>query len=51
MDCRTPTAIEFRTKLGFNQNDIIMTKQQSVLTRIMKIFASKKIATTLYFGL
>ena len=43
MDCRTPTAIEFRTKLGFNQNDIIMTKQQSVLTRIMKIFASKKI--------
>ena len=32
------------------QHDIIMTKEQSVLTRIMKIFASKKnIAITLLF--
>ena len=43
MDCRTPTGIEFRFKLGFNQHDIIMTKEQTVLTGIMKIFASEKI--------
>ena len=30
MDCRTPTAITFRTKLEFNQHDLIMTKEQSV---------------------
>ena len=30
MDCRTPTAITFSTKLGFNQHDLIMTKEQSV---------------------
>ena len=43
MDCRAPTAIEFRTKLGFNQHDLIMTKEQSVLTKIIKVFASKEI--------
>ena len=30
MDCRTPTVITFRTKLEFNQHDLIMTKEQSV---------------------
>ena len=43
IDCRTPTAIEFKSKLGFKQYDSVMTKEQSVLTRIMKIFASEKI--------
>ena len=43
MDCRTPTAIEFRPKLGFKQHDLIVTIEQSVLTKIMKIFASKNI--------
>ena len=43
MDCRTPIAIEFRSKLGFKQHDLIMTKEQSLLTRITEIFASKKI--------
>ena len=42
MYCRTPTAIEFRTKLRFNQHDLITTKEQSVLTKIMKVFASKE---------
>ena len=32
MDCRTPTEIEFRSKLGFNQHDI---------TRLKKISANK----------
>ena len=31
--CRTPKTIEFRTKLGFNQHDLIMTKEQSVLKK------------------
>ena len=43
MNCRTPTVIEFRTKLGFNQHDFIMTKEQSVLTGMLKIFAREKI--------
>ena len=45
MHCRvsTPKAIEFRSKLGFKQHDIIMTKEQSILTKIMKVFAKEKI--------
>ena len=43
MDYRTPTAIEFRSKLGSKQNDLTMTKEPSVLKRIMKIFASEKL--------
>ena len=43
MDYRTPTAIEFRSKLGSKQNDLTMIKEPSVSKRIMKIFASKKI--------
>ena len=38
-----PTAIEFRTKLRFNQHDLIMTKEQPVLTKIITVFCSKKI--------
>lgn len=33
IDSRKPTAIEFRSKLGFNQNDLIMTKEPSILTQ------------------
>ena len=44
MDCRTSTAIEFRTKLGFNQHDLIMAKEQSVLTKIKKVSAIEKIS-------
>ena len=42
LDCRTPTVTGFRNKLGYNQHDLIMTKEQSVLTKIMKYFAAKK---------
>ena len=36
MDCRvsTPKSIEFRYKLGFNQYDITLNKEQSVLKSI-----------------
>ena len=43
MNCRAPTAIELKTKLGFNQHNVIMTKKKSVLTKIMKVFRSEKI--------
>ena len=43
MDCRTPAAIKFETRLWFNQNGLIMTKEQSVLTKLMKVFRSKKV--------
>ena len=38
-----PTAIEFRSKLRFNQHHLIITKKQSLLTRTMEIFPSEKI--------
>ena len=39
----TPEAIEFKTRLGINQDDLITTKEKSVLTKIMKVFASEEI--------
>ena len=38
MDCRTTSAHKFRTRLGFKQWDVILTKEQSVLTKIMSSF-------------
>ena len=43
MGCRTATEVEFRTKLGFNQHDPIVTIEQSVLTKIIKVFSNEKI--------
>ena len=45
MNCRvsTPEALEFKIRLGFNPHDLIMAKEQSVLTKIMKVFASEEI--------
>ena len=43
MDCRKPTAIEFKTKLGFTPHDLIITKEQSVLTKTMKVFVNEEI--------
>ena len=38
-----PTAVEFKTKLGFNPYDPIIIKEQSVLTKIIKVFESEEI--------
>ena len=38
VDCGTTSAHKFRTRLGFKQPDAILTKKQSVLTRIMSSF-------------
>ena len=43
MDCRTTPAENFRTKLGFRQHDLIMTEEQSVLTKITTVFAAEEI--------
>ena len=33
MDCRTTTTQKFRARLGFKQNDVILSKEQSVLKK------------------
>ena len=38
MDRRTTAAHKFRAKLGFKQHDVILTKEKSVLTKIMTSF-------------
>ena len=38
IDCRTTPAVNFRTRLGFHQYDPIMTKEQSVLSKITGLF-------------
>lgn len=43
MVSRTLTAIESRSKLKFKQHDLITTKELSVLTKIMNLFATEKI--------
>ena len=44
MDCRTTAAHKFRTKLGFREY-VILTKEQSVLTKIMSSFEGENIQT------
>ena len=43
MNFKVPTAVEFRTKLGFKEYDIMINKKSSVLTNIMKAFAKEEI--------
>ena len=43
MDCRTTPAVNVRTKLGFRHHDPLMTQEQSVLTKIMTLFATEEI--------
>ena len=38
-----PKAIEFRSKLGFKQHDVILSKEQSVTSKITKFFSNEKI--------
>ena len=41
MDCRKTSAHNFRTRLGFKQYDVILTKEQSALTKIMSYLKEK----------
>ena len=45
MDSRATAAHKVRTKLGFKQYDVILTKEQSVLTRIMSSFEGGNMQT------
>ena len=50
MDCRAQAAIEFRTILGFNQSDLIMTKERSAFNN-KSIFKRKNFTATFCFKL
>ena len=43
MNCRVPTADKFRTKLGFNQYDIMIKTEPSILIKIMTLFSKEEI--------
>ena len=43
MDWRTTLPVNFRTRLGFNQHDPIMTQEQSILSEIVTVFAVEDI--------
>ena len=43
MDCRTIPAVNFKTRLGFNEHDVIMTQKQSILSKIVTLFSAEKI--------
>ena len=45
MCCRvlTPKAIEFRSELRLKQNDIVLSKEQSVISKIIFFFSNEKV--------
>ena len=45
MDCRTTAAHKFRARLGFKQYDVVITKKQSVLTKIKISFQRENMQT------
>ena len=45
MDCRTISIHKFRTRLTFKQYGVILTKEQSVLTKIISSFEGESIQT------
>ena len=44
MDFRTVSSVEFKSRLGFKNQDPIMTQEQSVLTKISKGFSTEEIS-------
>ena len=42
MDTKTTAAVKFRDKLGINQHDLILTKEQPMDSKIRKVFQTKK---------
>ena len=45
MDCRTISGHIFRTRLEFKQYDVILTKEKSVLKKIMSSFEGENMQT------
>ena len=48
MDHRTVATCEFRERLGYRQYDVILTKEQSAVTKVMASFEGEDIETQLY---
>ena len=44
IDSRTVSSVEFKSKLGFKNQDPIMTQEKSVLTKIGEIFSAEEIS-------
>ena len=47
MDCKTTSTHKFRTRLEFKQYDIILTKEQLVLTKIMSSLEGENVQNTI----
>ena len=45
MDCRTTAAHKFGTRSGFKQYDVILTKEQLVLTKRKSLFEGENMQT------
>ena len=45
MNCRMTSAYKVRTRLGFKQYDVILTKEKSVLTKILSSFEGENMQT------
>ena len=45
MDCKTTSPYKFRKRLEFKHNDVILTKEKSVLTKIMTSFEGENMQT------
>ena len=43
MECRTTPAVNFTIRPGFSQHDPIMTKEQTILSKIVTLLAAKEI--------
>ena len=45
IECKTTEIFLFRTKLGFDEHDIMITKKKSVLTKITNAFEGENMQT------
>ena len=45
MNCRTTSAHKFRTRLGFKQYDVILTKERSMQTKLMSSIETENMQT------
>ena len=50
MDCRTKAVHKYRIRLGFKQYNVILTKEQSLLTKIMTSFGGENMQTRYVLG-
>ena len=49
LDCTATSFHKLRTRLGFKQHNAILTKEQSVLTKIISLFEGENIQTQYNF--